>query len=201
MKNLLSVLALLFIFSSANAQFGIKAGINKSNIATDNEDIEDLESKKGFQLGVVYNLNLTKTLALRPEMLYVRKGADYTQLGRDVEVSMDYVQIPLSFVLQPFDNGLNFHAGVQGSMLTNTKVVYENDPDISRDDYEAGKDNFEKFDSGWIVGIGYRSDRFLIELRYARSLTEFERRATITGLEIEPASKHYSLQASLSVFF
>lgn len=201
MKKLLVLLSTLFVCSFAHAQLGIKAGINKSNLSTTNDDIIDLESNKGFQAGFVYKLNISDVFAIQPELLYVRKGADYSILSKRVDLTMDYVEVPLSIVVKPFKCGLNFHAGLQASKLVHTKVTYENEPEATIKEFESGKDNFEDFDYGWVAGLGYQVDHFLIGLRYARSMKKFERSVTIDDIAVEPTSTYYSLQASVSVFF
>ena len=64
----------------ANAQgpdgtrFGIKGGLNLSNLYT--EDVDDQNVLLGFNLGVFVELPITSRISLQPEFLYTTKGAE-----------------------------------------------------------------------------------------------------------------------------
>jgi len=200
MKNLLFTLLFTFFLTSSFGQIGLKAGANISNIATDEDNIENLKSKVGFQAGAMFRIPLIDFIAFQPELLYTRKGADYEILGADVKVNMDYLDIPVLLVLQ-LDSGLSFHGGLQASYLLRSAVKYENGSFMTETEFEADRDDFEDFDYGLVVGIGYLFENLGFDLRYTRGLKDFEKESEIGDLEINPASKHFNLQASVGLFF
>lgn len=201
MKNTLILLLFLFSFTSAFSQFGIKGGANISNIATDEDNIEDLKSKIGFQLGAMVKINFTDFFAIQPELVYTRKGAKYEILGADVTSNMDYLDIPVVLVLKPRDVPISFHAGPQFSYLLQTNVKYENATGTYETIYKVDRDNFEDFDLGFVAGLGIHFGKAILEFRYTRGLKDIEKGTKIGDIEIKPASKHFNLQASLGILF
>jgi len=200
MKNSLLLFLFIFMATFAFGQLGLKAGANISNISTDEDNIENLKSKIGFQGGLMYRIKLLNILAIQPEVLYTRKGADYEILGAEVEANMDYLDIPLLLILQ-FDSGLQFHGGLQASYLLQSSVKYANVSFMVENEFEADREDFEDFDYGLVAGIGYLFKNVSIDLRYTRGLKDFEKDTSIGDLEITPSSKHFGLQASLGIFF
>lgn len=139
--------ALLFCVSNISAQdlsFGFKAGLNFSNIST--EDIEqagdvDLETfgqNSGFHLGVVVNNKITDAFGLRGELLFSQKGGRYEFEGdsymrllsfngeerviregfRDMNLNISnaYIDIPVMVYVKPV-KWLELAAGVNVAAL------------------------------------------------------------------------------------
>ncbi len=81
---------------------GVKGGIGFSQM---NADLFDTDSRNGFVGGVYGSLDLTPSLAVQPEVLYVRKGAKlfstnvslggitFGRIGTTLDV--DYVEVPV----------------------------------------------------------------------------------------------------------
>ncbi len=185
----------------AFGQFGIKAGLNVSNITTDDDDVENLEAKVGFQAGVMMKLNLSETFAIQPEALFVRKGSKYKYLGADVKSNLDYLDIPVLIVLKPFDIPLQIQFGPQFSYLLGTNVKYENGLFGVNQTYEVEREDFEDFDLGYAVGVGLNLGNAVVDLRFTQGLREYDKETQIGNVTIEPSSKHFNLQASLGFFF
>jgi ABC-type oligopeptide transport system substrate-binding subunit len=60
--------------SKSGAQFGIKGGVNFSNLYTEN--VEDNNVLTSFNVGVFTTLPLSEFIAIQPELLYTGKGAE-----------------------------------------------------------------------------------------------------------------------------
>ncbi|MFK8007571.1 MAG: porin family protein [Saprospiraceae bacterium] len=201
MRDLLLILIFSMTTTIAFGQFGVKAGVNFSNITTDDDDVEDLEAKIGFQAGAMIKIKLSESFAIQPEALFVRKGSKYKYLGADVTSNLDYVDIPVLIVLKPFDIPLQIQFGPQFSYLLGTNVKYENALFGIDNTYEAEREDFEDYDLGYAVGLGLNFGNTVLDLRFTQGFKEYEKETTIGNVTIEPSSKHFNLQASLGFFF
>ena len=201
MRHLLLILFFSMTTTIAFSQFGIKAGINLSNITTDDDNVEDLEAKVGFQAGVMIKLRLSESLAIQPEALFVQKGSKYKYLGADVKSNLNYIDIPVLVVLKPFNFPLQIQFGPQFSYLLGTSVKYENALFGVNETYEVEREDFEDYDLGYAVGLGLNLGNSFVELRFTQGLKEYEKETQIGNVTIQPASKHFNLQASIGLFF
>lgn len=96
---LFAILILAISHSEAHAflRFGLKAGANFANLAVDGSPA-NYSMKPGIMAGVMGEIPIspTGTLAVRTELLYVQKGAEFTLQQEDGTLSTD------ELVLAPF---------------------------------------------------------------------------------------------------
>ena len=117
MKKLLVVLGVLLLATAVLAQDegkgltakGFKAGVNLANIAGSDVDpfmdaLTDLiganasnEMLLGFAFGGFLTYNFSPSFALQPEVLYSMKGFTISVEGEEVDMKMNYLEIPLLF--------------------------------------------------------------------------------------------------------
>lgn len=160
----------LFIFlgsiglvSTVHGQFGIKAGLNFSDVSVDTEDNLDIEGKTGFHFGVFFDIGIADILALRPGAIYNTKGF---KVG-GVDNSLNYFDIPLNLALK--------FGGDQG------KFVIEGGPyfglfldgDADGNTLEGGKD-IETTELGYNGGIAYETNHWGLGINYKQSLTDLD---------------------------
>lgn len=201
MKKISVLLVFVLTAYALSAQLGIKGGVNASNLSTDNDDIENIESKLGYQLGVVLDIPLSETVWIRPEAIFIRKGGKYDYFDTDVRVDMNYVDFPITLSFQPKLLPISIHIGPQFSYLVNTSVRYENGLLGSVEIEDTDRNNFEDFDLGLALGLALQLNNAFLEMRYTHSLKEYEKSSEIGSLSIEPSSQHFNLQLSLGYFF
>lgn len=92
MKKLFLVGAVA-LFGAMNAQtFGVKAGMNISNLS----NADDTKSLVGFNAGLFMNTPLAADFSIQPEVLYNSKGAKYDGPG-DISLKIDYISVPVMF--------------------------------------------------------------------------------------------------------
>ena len=194
MRKFIFLLVFTAVSSMSFAQFGVKAGLNLSGLTTDS-DYENLESKANFLVGALYQINLTDNFAIRPEAVYIRKGASYDILNSNVNFKSDYFEIPVIAVIGLGSLPINLQVGPQFSYLLSTS--YGGD-DLT---FTAEREDFEDYDLGLAAGVGIKINNFLIDLRYTQGLQNIDKETTIGGLTIEPSTKHFGLQAALGVTF
>lgn len=141
---LLFVCAASFAGAQAQANFGLKAGLN---IASFTGDVEDVKSKIGFNVGGFAELPLASAFSLRPEVVFSSQGAKAEGEGEDVSLNLGYLNVP---VLGKWTSESGFFAetGPQVGFLLNAKVKADN-VDVDMKDY------YKSIDFSWAFGIGY----------------------------------------------
>lgn len=194
MRKILFLFVFAMVSYTSYGQFGVKAGLNLSGLTSDS-DYENLESRANFLVGALYQINLTDNFAIRPEAVYIRKGASYDILTTNVNFKSDYVEFPVMAVIGLGELPINIQVGPQFSYLLSTS--YGGD-DLT---FTAEEDDFEDYDLGLAAGVGIKINSFLIDVRYTRGLQNIEKETTIGGLTIEPSTKHFGLQAAVGVTF
>ena len=99
MKKVLLMSALLLLIGyAADAQkFGIKGGLNFTNLADISENIEDTYANRtGSHIGIMYQAKIPVIgLAIQPELLYMRTGAKNTGDG----IYTDNLVLPVNLQL------------------------------------------------------------------------------------------------------
>ena len=160
-KVLLSAVAVM-AFMSVSAQetrFGVKAGVNLSNLTG---DAEDAKSLVGFQVGGFAEIKLTEKFAIQPEVLFSTQGAKFegTDGDSDYNTKLNYINVPVLakyFVTEAF----TVEAGPQIGFLVSAK-----------DDGEDTKDYYKSVDFGFNFGAGYNfTENLSLGLRYTLGLS------------------------------
>jgi hypothetical protein len=161
MKKSLFVTILLTCLASATfaqANFGVKGGLNLYNINNKNGD--NLNSKAGIHLGLLAHLHVTERFALQPELYYSMQGAE----NGGANVNLNYINVPLLFQYM-FDNGFRLQAGPQVGILTSAR--------LKNDGESVGvKSAYNSLEFGLPLGVGYVSPSgFGVDARYHLGLS------------------------------
>ena len=104
MKAILFVTTLFLFVVTVNAQekkttFGIKAGLNVSNVgSTDENEFDNTESNTGFHAGITLDYAITPQWYILSGLEYSVKGVTIETDARfhDVDITAAYVQLPVS---------------------------------------------------------------------------------------------------------
>ena len=160
--------------NSIRPKFGVKGGVNLSNLYVDNADDENL--KLGWNLGLYGKIPLTKGLSIQPELIYSSKGAKLTYnnfiLGKgEYRFNLNYVEVPVLAVINLASN-LNLQAGGYVSYLASANVKDMNENGTIENAKELKADNFNRFDYGLVGGVGVDVQNFTIGARYNYGLKE-----------------------------
>jgi len=173
MKKIFILALGLFVgTTAANAQdikFGIKAGLNVSDIIKDDGNNNfDTKTKTGFNAGVTLEIPLIAGLAFTPEVLYSQKGYKLTYAVGEFTQTTNFIDVP---ILASFRLGSSFNivAGPQVSFLLSTKNKFENGFGSVEQSYvEDDSDRFKKSLVGGVIGFRYDvNNKFDIHGRYA----------------------------------
>ncbi|KAB1232405.1 porin family protein [Chryseobacterium viscerum] len=145
--------------SSSKIKFGLKAGLNVSNLSN-----MDMNSKAGFYGGVFVNIPVSKDFSIQPEVLYSTVGAK-EKGGREAKLNLEYVSIPVMFQYKALSN-FYVEAGPQFSFLTDARL---------KDDVSSLqlKNATRGFDFGIGLGAGYNFTKNIgVNVRYTAGLSD-----------------------------
>lgn len=161
------LISLLLAVTHATAQekkktFGVKAGLNLSNITTDNGNYDNTKAKAGFHAGLTLDYAFTPQWYLLTGLEYTVKGVKLELNPNDQNVTAAYVQLPVAaaFKLPITEDmkllvsaGLYFAYGIHGK--------------IKQGSWE--QDTFsgvalKKFDSGVVIGAAIEWQKWCFSL-------------------------------------
>lgn len=189
-KKILTTLCLLGFISLSNAQessttgarFGVKGGVNFTNLYVDN--VDDTNMLTSFNAGVFVELPITQGVAIVPELNYSRKGSEVqntilTETYKS-KFKLSYLEMPVLLKLNLVPN-FNLHAGPYVAYLLNAKtdVVDENGDNVESFEYDT--DDFNKLDFGLSAGLGFDFNNFGIGARYNYGLSEINKDNNANG--------------------
>lgn len=159
-KALMIVVILLLVSATqeAKAQFGFaigpKGGIAITNFRSD--DAGNIEAQTNWFGGVFTNFQLGPVVALQPELLLTKRGADVTSSNTRSEISINYFEVPVLLKLRlPLANEVIFP-----HLLFGPNFAFRTDMDFSATDtqtgaiLEADTDAIRKTDLQALLGAG-----------------------------------------------
>lgn len=186
--------------SSTGAQFGVKGGVNFSNIYS--EDIDDNNVLTSFNAGLFATFPVGDILSVQPEILYSRKGGELVYnnafVSGTAQFKLNYIEVPVLLKVNITDN-LNVHAGPYFAYLIDAQET--NDASGDAFDYETNYDNddFNKFDVGISGGIGFDFNSIGIGARYNYGFTTIGKEREFAGTTYTyPDGKNSSLSLYVS---
>ena len=151
MKKLLLIIAVFALVFNANAQeikFGVKAGINFATIAGDETD--DLKSKTTFHIGAVVEIPISDSFSIQPELVYSSQGAKVDDNISDVELKLDYINLPIMAKFY-VSEGFSLEAGPQVGFLMSSKIEEDGES-------EDLKNETSGIDFGLNLGLGFKME-------------------------------------------
>ena len=158
MKKLLYVFAAFLCFvlitpNQADAQIGIRAGINMANFSG---DVEGNETNLGFHFGLDYETMLGSSMTFTPGLLYSGKGAKDD--ASDVASNLSYLEIPLDLGFA-FGEAFSVKVGPYLGFLMSAKA---GDLDL--------KEAYNSLDFGLNLGLNYDVQQFTVGAGYGLGL-------------------------------
>jgi hypothetical protein len=187
--------------SNDESHFGVKGGVNFSNIIS--EDIDDNNVLTSFNAGVYGTFPVGDILSIQPEILYSRKGGELTYDNAfatgETQFKLNYIEVPVLLKVNITDN-LSVHAGPYVAYLIDAQV--KNDANGNAIDFEDtyNNDDFNKFDAGISAGIGLDFDSIGIGARYNYGFTTIGKERSIAGTTYTiPDGKNSNLSVYVSV--
>lgn len=151
-KTILLFVLIICSFSSfaQDAMYGVRTGINISNLDFDPEVPNGIENqhRNGFVLGFFAEYALSKEISLAPELQFSSEGA------KEEALRIDYLQLPVFFKYK-LSHNLRIGLGPQASLK-----AHENEDGLKNISFSA------------LGGLEYLiSDEFFLDFRYTYGLT------------------------------
>jgi hypothetical protein len=177
--------------------FGLKAGINLSNIYDSKDQEFNADLKVGFAAGAFLSIPFGKYIGFQPEILFSQKG--YKSSGTILTVpyefthTTNYIDVPLLFALKP-SALVTLLAGPDYSFLVKQKDVFTSGNFTSTQ--EQSFDN-DKSVLCFIGGIDINFDQFVLGARAGWDLQNNNGDGTSTN----PRYKNVWYQATLGFRF
>ena len=164
--SILACMVCLFLtpsVSNAQIKFGVRAGLNATNISV--EKLPSKGERYGFHVGVFADVPIqTDFVSIQPELSFSTKGAAFKPLTGRQTLNMNYVDLllPVAFKLSMFD----LQVGPFASYLAST-------PDYTvYNDNKVVVDGFKKYDIGLTAGLAVNLNKILIGLRYNQGFVD-----------------------------
>lgn len=179
MKKILFTSLFLLAITSVFAQgytttkYGVRAGVNISNLDFEPAPIDRNLSRNGFYFGGFAEFNLTESLWLNTELSWSAEGA------KDEQLQADYINLPIQLKLYVGQN-LSFGIGPQIGLKT-----------------WQSNDAFETFNFSGVGGFQYTLfEDYFIEARAVYGFTDLLDE-NIAGPVLE--AKQFSIQLGIGI--
>ncbi len=190
--KLLSLLAALMIFASANAQISIGVRVG-ANFANQNFDADGLsispDGLTGLAFGIPIEIGITESFAVQPELNFIQKGSsiEFSDeiFGETFESKTDtrinYIEIPIlakvKFGTETIDAylaaGPTIGFGMSGKV--ETEVTAAGVTESAEEDIDFDEDGIKRSDIGLSIGAGAGiaagPGSLFLDLRYVLGLS------------------------------
>lgn len=185
---ILSLFLLIFIQLPGFAQdgntiqFGVKGGINLSNLYTSDASRSDMIA--GFNLGVFDKLPVTSSLAIQPEFYVTTKGASVTYNNLFVDgtakFNLTYIEVPLLCVVS-VTHLLNVQFGPYIAYLVDGKVKNVANVTLYNFEQNINVNDYNRIDAGAVFGAGLDVGNITMGARYNLGLTKVGKSQSFMG--------------------
>lgn len=183
-KLLLSVFLLsaviLISAPNAQAQLGVKAGLNSANF---NDTDASTDSRMGLMAGVTYDFAIPMSpITIQPGVFYAQKGAESSSELGDGKIKLDYVEIPVvakfDFILDnPMLTPHVYFGPYMGFNINAESEISGEEGSLSGDI----EDEVKGTDFGVVVGAGADITKFNVGLRYSAGLSDIAENDAFDG--------------------
>ena len=169
--TILTVVAFTTTISFAQAQFGIKAGLNIAAIGS-SEDGAPEDARMGMQLGGIAMFGLSDAVQLRTGLTYSQKGASEVKtsgMATDLIYAVDYLEVPIDFAFMLGDGGFSLSAGPYIAFLMGANTKYDGETVNFNED----NDMINGMDFGLNLGMSFLiNEQILIDAKYGMGLSD-----------------------------
>ena len=186
MRNLklLFIMAFLLITAAVNAQlsFGVKAGLNASNVY--GKDIDSGSSLIGYHAGLTLEYHFNPLMTIQSGLYIQSKG--HTDKHDDSDkIKLTYLQIPIhaayKIEVMP-ETKIELHAGPYIAYGISGKSEYKEDGKKESEKIKFGSElsELKPFDAGIGIGVGAEFGFFLVDLGYDLGLVNMLNTSSFT---------------------
>lgn len=177
--SILSIVILLFaINTSAQTHYGLKAGLNISNL--NGSDAGNVDSRTGFLGGAFFAYDFNNMFSIQPEAFYSMKGAKQTESINGQTITgtfkLDYIEIPVLLKLNiPLESGSTVRPSIFVGPALDIKVASTVEVEAGGQSASADLENINSTDFGLVFGgaLGFdvSGHELGFDVRYTLGLT------------------------------
>lgn len=174
--------------STSKIKFGLKAGLNVSNLSN-----MDMNSKAGFYGGVFVNIPVAKDFSIQPEVLYSATGAKEKGVS-NAKLNLEYLSVPVMFQYKALPN-FYVEAGPQFNFLIDARLKKSESTSLL-------KNGTQSFDFGIGLGAGYYITKNIgINVRYTAGLSDIVKTKYHYGYDREGSVRNGVFQVGVNYKF
>lgn len=161
-------------WSQGDMLFSVKAGINLADQSSDADGAPETSMKIGAIGGVGFTAGLSDMFGIRAEMLFSQKGTKWTSNEVESELSINYIEIPITAVLTLPGEGVKPHFFIGpafGFKMGDSKISVDGEEVTG----SLEDDIYQTMDIGLTIGAGINfpmgANALGIDARYNLGLT------------------------------
>lgn len=192
MKNFLKLFAAILVLTMATESiaqnFGVKAGLNLSNmVIKDNDDsMEDLKMNLGFHIGATAEFPINDMFTFETGLILNTKGFKISEeedffgetMELDIKANIYYLDIPLTAKLGFDAGGAKVYAlagpyvgfGLSGKMKTEMTLAGETESETDDLEFGSDDDQSKRLDYGLLIGAGVEFGQISVGASYGLGL-------------------------------
>ena len=176
--------------------FGLKAGVNYSNVYDSQSENYEANGKGGFAGGAFLSIPIGKYLGIQPEVLLSQRGfiatGNYFLSNYELKRTLNYLDIPLLIAFKPAEQ-LTILFGPQYSYLLSQRDVFTNSQLTSTQQQDFDNDNIRKNTFCLTGGLDFNFNNLVLGLRTGWDVTNNKG----DGTSETPRYKNVWLQATI----
>ena len=203
MKKIFLGLTVLASTLSFAQQFGVKAGLNLSDISNTSTAV-DTKMKTGLYAGVTVTFPITESYSIKPELVYNQMGAktdlyDFGGIIGQVSTTtkLDYLSLPIMLQYN-LPSNLYLEVGPEFSYMLSANQSLNT---IITPSTNINMDYLNRFNVGAGFGAGYNFNKnFGINARYTLGLTGLGKNGNVADYFLDSA-KNNNLQLGVNFKF
>jgi hypothetical protein len=188
MKNYLklfaAILLIAFTTQSYAQSFGVKAGLNLSNMVIKNDDdsMDDIKMNLGFNLGVTAEFPITDLFSFETGLMLNTKGFKINEkdelLGETIELNIKtnifYLDIPLTAKIGFDAGGTKIYAlagpyvgfALMGKVKGEVTYMGETETESENVEFGSDDDQAKRLDYGLLIGAGAEFGKISVGATY-----------------------------------
>jgi hypothetical protein len=182
MKRLALLLPCLLLFFSAQAQLGVKAGINQAVLNGENVNA-DTKYGTSYHAGVFYEAKVIGPLSIQPELLYSLNKSSWKSQFEDFDTKLNYFTVPVLakvrvgpvFVEAGPQFSFLYRAEKEGTMLQTGTGTYANMNRTATGDFKRG-------DFSLCAGAGLKLGWLLVGARFNAGINDVNDVQNLSGV-------------------
>lgn len=211
LKGFLVMSLMIVTCGLLQADFGIKGGLAIVNTEFDSADYVNVQwdSYNRLQAGIFFSLNLSDYFSVQPEIMYVTKGAGFSEtqalegvaeVSLELQLKLEYIECPVLLKVN-FPIGQNIRPGIFGgpyiaynmkaSVLAIGEVTVAGQV-VESEEFDEEIDDVEHLDYGFVVGgcleFNVGAATVIFDGRYTKGL-----RNLLEGSGIDETAKNQTI--------